>query len=59
MKIYNLKVVDINLRTDIRDGRITKQSLAREGRITRFLEKRLARIDSDYQECLEFVGAEN
>lgn len=57
-EIYDIETDDINLRTSLRDRKIKESYLVRESRIDRILERRRSRIESDYQECLEFVGAE-
>ena len=56
---YQSKQENIRLRANARDEDIERVCLVRSKRIERWHERRLAAIESDYQECLEFVGAGN
>ena len=58
-EVLQSKHENIRLRANARDEDIERVCLARSRRIESWYERSLARIESDYQECLEFVGAGN
>ncbi len=58
-EVYQSKHENIRLRYDARDEDIERACRIRAGRIELWHERRQADIESDYQECLEFVGAGN
>ena len=56
---YILEYENIRLRWIARDEDIERVCLARSRRIDSWHERKQDEIESDYQECLEFVGAGN
>ena len=59
LKIYETESENIRLRANARDEDIERACRICAGRIELWHERRLADIESDYQECLEFVGEGN
>ena len=55
-EVYRLKLEIIRQRCEDRGEEIERACLVRERRIESWHKRSLAKIESDYQECLEFVG---